>query len=115
MTTGEVDELSLLLGEIKARLGVIEEQQRDERLAAQQHRSDLRIIIASQSTATQTLSGKVETLSDEVREMKKLTDDYQENRAQARGAAKVVLFFRALILFMTAVVGGIVTWLAARH
>lgn len=115
MTAREIDELSVLLGEIQARLGAIERTQQEERTSAAQHRSDLRIVIASQSTATMDLAVKVQNFSDDLREVKVLTDDYRENRAQARGANKVVMLFRALVLFIAAIVGGIVAWLGVKH
>lgn len=115
MTAREVDELSVLLGEIKARLTVIEEQQREERQSAQQHRTGISLTIQAQATATAALTAKVEKLSDQVGEMKPLTEEFRTSRDQAKGAAKVVLAFRALILFVAAIVGAILTWLGFRH
>lgn len=115
MTARDIDDLSVLLGEIKARLKTIEDQQQEERRASERHRTDLRIIIASQSTATQGLGAEVKALTAEVAAMKVLTDDYRTNRDQARGAAKVVLFFRALVITLAAAVGAIATYLGITH
>jgi hypothetical protein len=106
-----VDELSILLGEIKARLTTIERRQEEESINANQHRSDLRIVIASQSTSMLAMKAQVDELAKDFIEVKLLTDDYRETRAQARGAAKVVLFFRMITVALAAAVGGIITWM----
>lgn len=115
MTAREVDDLSVLLGEIKARLGIIEEQQREERQSAERHRTGISLTIAAQARATNDLSAKVDKVSDQVAEMRPLTDEFRSSRDQARGAAKVVLGFRALILFVAAIVCAMLAWLGFKH
>lgn len=115
MTAHEIDELSSTLGEIKARLKIIENNQLEERQSSQQHRSDLRIVISSQSAATITLSSKVDGLVDRISEMKPLTDDYRETRAQARGGAKAVLVFRGIVVFIAAAIGAIAAYIGISH
>ncbi len=92
MAVREVDEFSSILGEIKARLSVIEKQQIEERTKSDQHRSDLRIVIAAQSTSMQDLANKVTSFNDRIVLTEGLTSDYREQRDIARGAAKMIGF-----------------------
>lgn len=105
------DELAGLLGEIKARLGNIEDQQKEERLSASQHRQDLRIIIASQSAATLALTARVDNLAEDFKEVRELALDYRDAREQAKGAAKAVFFFRSVVVGLAATVAAIITWI----
>lgn len=105
------DELAGLLGEIKARLVNIEEQQREERISAGQHRANLTLVIAAQSTATQALTARVDNLADDFEEVRVLALDYRDNREQAKGAARALMFFRVLIIGCVTAVGGIITWI----
>jgi len=100
-----MNEFSRMLGAIEARLSHIEDEQKEERISWQQHRSDLRIIIASQATATIGLSSKLDGVSTQMVEMKVLTDDYKENRAQGRGIVKVIRFAWVLVAAAAASLG----------
>lgn len=108
---GVIDELSVLLGRIDARLTTIEDQQREERQSAIQHRANLTLVISAQSTATQALTARVDNLVEDVKEVKILSNDYRENRDQAKGAAKAVLFFRMVVVGLATAVGAIITWI----
>ncbi len=115
MTAHEIDDLSSLLGEIKARLSAIERKQDTESDRTREHREALLVTITAQATATAALDSKVMRLEDRFLKVEALSDDYRQNRDRADGAAKVVLFFRGLIIFVATVVGGIITWLIGRH
>lgn len=107
-----VDELSIMLGRIEAKLESIEELQKEERASAERHRSSLTLVIAAQSTATQALTARVNNLAEDFNEVRSLAFDYRDNREQAKGAAKALTFFRILIVGCATAIGGIITWLA---
>jgi hypothetical protein len=92
---GELHELSLLIGGIKAdivNLTKVVWEHKEE--TTQEHRKVHDIVVAQ--------SEAVRNLTAQVAEMKPLTDDYRERRAEARGAK------RLLVVLYTAAGAGIV-------
>lgn len=85
---GELHQLSVEIGGIKAELRHLRqliEQTRDQ--STEEHRKVHDIVAAT--------SDAMRTLARTVAEMKPLTDDYREKRAEARGAARLVRVFNA--------------------
>ncbi len=101
---------SMLLGEIKARLATIEQQQVSERITNDQYRSDMRLVIQAQSLTIQDLSGKIVALQNKIPPLEVLADDYREHRDIAKGAATAVLFFKSAIIFLAALAGAVATY-----
>ncbi len=113
--TVEIDDLSSLLGEIRARLTAIERNQENEIDQTRKHREALLVTITAQAQATSTLDAKVSMLEARFIKVELLTDAFRTFRDEESGKAKLVLFFRGLILFLVTTVGGIITWLVGRH
>lgn len=86
---GELHEVSEAIGSLKAQVATLNETlQRYQEATTIEHRKVHDIIEA--------LSDSVRTLTATVREMKPLTDDYREKRAEARGARRLMKIMYAL-------------------
>jgi len=79
--SGELHELSVAIGELKAEMRIVAERVRDnQEVATAEHRAVHDIVVSVSET--------VRNLAADIAEMKPLTDDYREKRAEARGAAR---------------------------
>jgi uncharacterized protein YlxW (UPF0749 family) len=98
--SGELHELSAAIGALQAQVSILAQTVRDNQEAStEEHRKVHDIVVAT--------SEAVRNLAATVKEMKPLTDDYRERRAEARGAAHLVR-----VLYVT--FGGIAGAFAAR-
>lgn len=80
---GELHELSKIIGRLEEGLHFLARQvQINQETMVDEHRKVHEIVDA--------LSASVRTLTSVVNEMKPLTDDYRERRAEARGAARLL-------------------------
>lgn len=90
---------------LKDELAHDRDERRHEEAGARQHRKDLRDVIGA-------LTGAVKTLSDKVTEAEPLWSDYQEKRAEARGAAKLIKFIYLTVAAAAGVAGSaLFSWL----
>jgi hypothetical protein len=106
--TGELHELSVAIGEMKAELRIVAQTVRDnQESSTEEHRKVHDIVVAT--------SEAVRNIAADVAEMKPLTDDYREKRAEARGAARFLKAGYALAGGSIAVgLGKAVEWFSAR-
>lgn len=80
---GELHDLSVQIGRLQEGLRLLTQTVRDnQELATEEHRKVHDIVVAT--------SEAVRNLAAEVAEMKPLTEDYREKRAEARGAAHLI-------------------------
>lgn len=101
LMAGEIDHLSHQLGRIEEQIKTLFKRIDSlEESSTREHRVVHDIVEAT--------SDAVRTLADKVDEMKPLTDDYREKRAEARGAAKLI---GALYVTGGGIVGALVTHL----
>ena len=105
---GELDDLSLAIGALQADVRTLSRTVRDNQEAAtDEHRKVHDIVVAT--------SEAVRLLTKTIAEMKPLTDDYRERRAEARGAARFLNAAYALGGGSVAVgVGKLMEWFNAR-
>lgn len=81
--SGELHELSLVIGGLQTEIRLIAQEVRDNQITAtDEHRKVHDIVVAT--------SEAVRNLAADVAQMKPLTEDYREKRAEARGAARLV-------------------------
>lgn len=97
---GELDDLSLAIGSLQSEVKILARTVRENQEATTREHRKVHDIVVASSEAMRNLTKRVE-------EMEPLTDDYREQRAEARGAAKLIKF-----LYVTA--GGILGALIAR-
>lgn len=101
---GELDSLSKAIGGLEAEMRILTRTVHDNHEAStREHRTVHDIVVAT--------SEAVRNLTKIVGEMKPLTDDYREKRAEARGAAKLAKVLYAAALAIGSAVGSGVTWL----
>jgi hypothetical protein len=100
LMSGELHELSAEIGSLKAQVRILTQTVRDNQESATEEHRKVHDIVVATSEAVRNLATKVD-------EMKPLTDDYREKRAEARGAVYLARF-----LYVT--VGGIVGAFAAK-
>lgn len=99
--SGEIDHLSRMIGRIEEQIKTLFIQLRElEENSTREHRTVHDIVVAA--------SEAVRNLANKVDEMKPLTDDYRERRAEARGAAKLAYTLYAVVGGM---IGSAATWL----
>lgn len=97
---GELDEFSAAIGALQAEIKSLSRTVHyNQETSTTEHRKVHDIVVAT--------SEAVRNLAKTVSEMKPLTDDYREKRAEARGAAHLIKF-----LYVT--MGGIIGAAAAR-
>ena len=78
---GELHELSVAIGKLQNGMETLEETVRhNQEVATREHREVHNIVVA--------MSESVRNIAADVAEMKPLTEDYREKRAEARGAAR---------------------------
>lgn len=101
---GDLDELSEAIGGLKADMRTLTRMVHENQEAStREHRTVHDIVVAT--------SEAVRNLAKTVSEMKPLTDDYREKRAEARGAAKLARMMYAGALGVGSAVGAAGTWL----
>lgn len=105
---GELHELSVAIGGLQAEMRIIVQEVRENQITStEEHRKVHDIVVAT--------SEAVRNLAADVAEMKPLTDDYREKRAEARGAARFLKAGYALAGGSLAVgLGKAVEWFSAR-
>lgn len=105
---GELHSLSVAIGELKAEMRIVAQTVRDNQEASTaEHRTVHDIVVAT--------SEAVRNLAADVAEMKPLTDDYREKRAEARGAARLVKVAYAFCGGSMALIGGeVLKWLSVK-
>lgn len=97
-----IDELSRLIGRLEAQIVTLFKKMDElEERSTDEHRKVHDIVVAT--------SEAVRNLTEKVKDMKALTDDYREKRAEARGAARLIH-----LLYVTGggIAGAVVTQLA---
>jgi hypothetical protein len=100
LMAGDIDDLSRLIGGIEQQLKTLFKKLEDlEETSTREHRVVHDIVEAT--------SDAVRTLTAMVNEMKPLTDDYREKRAEARGAQKMV---HLLYVSFGGIAGALTTW-----
>jgi hypothetical protein len=96
----DLDNLSRVIGRIEEQIKTLFKRiDALEENSTREHRV-VHDIVEATSDAVRTLTAKVD-------EMKPLTDDYREKRAEARGAAKLAYTLYALV---GGIVGSVITW-----
>jgi len=105
---GELHELSVAIGELQAEMRILSQTVRDnQETSTREHREVHNIVVA--------MSESVRNIAADVAEMKPLTEDYREKRAEARGAARFLNAAYALGGGSVAVgIGKLVEWFSAR-
>jgi hypothetical protein len=100
-TDRDLDNLSRVIGRIEEQIKTLFKRiDALEENSTREHRV-VHDIVEATSDAVRTLTAKVD-------EMKPLTDDYREKRAEARGAAKLAYTLYAVV---GGIIGSGVTWL----
>lgn len=79
-----IDELSLLLGEIKAKVDLVTRTQAEDRQAAASWRTDVRKEMAGIRSDIGDMKGTVTTATKDLEEIKPIVADYVEDRAGKR-------------------------------
>lgn len=104
----ELHDLSVAIGELKAEMRIVAKTQRDnQEVSTAEHRKVHDIVSA--------MAESVRMIAKDVAEMKPLTDDYREKRAEARGAARFLKAGYALAGGSLAVgIGKMLEWISAR-
>lgn len=100
-----------VLGGIQSRLDSLERNFIDERAGANQHRSDLRVIIAALTQSNMDLASKYASINDRLDKLEPYVDKWRERISEERGAGKVVMLFRTLVIALAGAVSAIVTYL----
>lgn len=105
---GELHELSVAIGELRAELKIVARTvDINQQTATEEHRKVHDIVVAT--------SEAVRNIASDVAQMKPLTDDYREKRAEARGAARFLKAGYALAGGSLAVgIGKAVEWFSVR-
>lgn len=108
MPAGELHELSVAIGALQNQVKNLTETIRDDREESRTEHRKVHDIISA-------LSDSVRTLDTTVKEMKPLTDDYREKRAEDRGAARFLKAGYALAGGSLAVgLGKALDWITVR-
>lgn len=80
---GGLHEFSVAIGELQTEMRLLSERVKEnQELSTAEHRDVHNIVVA--------MSESVRNIARDVLEMKPLTEDYREKRAEARGAARIV-------------------------
>lgn len=86
---GELHELSVAIGELQAEMRILSQTVRDNQETSTREHREVHIIVTAMAESVRTVAAKVA-------KMEPLTEDYQEKRAQARGAARFLNALYAL-------------------
>lgn len=86
--SGEIDHLSRLIGRLEEQMKTLFKKLEILEINSTREHRIVHDIVESTSDAVRTLAAKVD-------EMKPLTDDYREKRAEARGAARLAKWLYA--------------------
>src|SRR5262245_18784476 len=96
---GELHELSVAIGQLNEGVKNLKETVREnQETSTREHREVHNIVVA--------MSESVRNIAKDVAEMKPLTEDYREKRAEARGAARLLHAVYALGGGTVALIGG---------
>jgi len=98
---GEIDQLSHQLGRIDEQIKTLFKRFDDLQESSTREHRVVHDIVEATSDAVRTLTHKVD-------EMKPLTDDYREKRAEARGARKLITL---LYVTFASIAGAVSSWL----
>ncbi len=106
----EIDDLSLTVGELKARINLLEQQQTQYQSKIDGYRSDWVQYVTSQSVSMQTLSDKVSNTSNRVDSVEKLAHEYREERDKRRGRGEAVKWLKVWCTILGGILSGVATW-----
>lgn len=95
---GELHELSVAIGELQAEMRILSERVREnQEITTAEHREVHDIVSA--------MSESVRIIVRDISEMKPLTEDYREKRAEARGAVRLLYAVYAFVGGSIAIIG----------
>lgn len=98
---GSLHQISVAIGRLEATVDMLAlTVSENQEATTAEHRKVHEIVDAT--------AGAVRGLTETVKEMKELTDDYREKRAEGRGAAKLL---QVLIATVGGIAGSAATWL----
>ncbi len=106
----EIDDLSLIVGELKARIKVLEQQQAQYQTKIDAYRSDWIQYITTQSVSMQTLSDKVTNADNRIIPVEKLAHEYREDRDKKRGRGEAVKWLKSALYVIGGVLSGLAAW-----
>jgi hypothetical protein len=79
---GELHELSVAIGELQAEMRILSQTVHDNQVTATAEHREVHNIVVAMSESVRIIAAKVD-------KMEPLTEDYREERAEARGADKL--------------------------
>jgi hypothetical protein len=85
----ELDPLSLLLGEINAKVELVLKTQAEDRQASATYRTEIRRDLATLKANDGDLRNRVNNVTDEIAEMRPMVDAHQKLVLHAEGASKL--------------------------